>query len=212
MENNIEKIVNEVVKRLKEKAFDDTFEVEASARHVHLSQKDLEALFGRGFELTKVKDLSQPGQFASGQRISVIGPKGMFSNVIILGPTRQTSQVELSLTDLRSIGLNAPVRESGDIDGTPGVTLMNGENIVHLEQGLIAAKRHVHMTPEDAEKLGVQNQEIVAVEVRGARPLIFDDVVIRVSKDFLTYMHIDTDEANACGFTRGMRGKIVKRY
>lgn len=210
MENNIEKIVSEVVKRLKEKELDETFEVEASARHVHLSQEDLETLFGKGFELTKVKDLSQPGQFASGQRIAVIGPKGMFSNVIILGPTRSASQVELSLTDLRAIGLNAPVRESGDIVGTPSVTLMNGERTVRLKQGLIAAKRHVHMTPADAEKLGVENQEIVKVEVRGERPLIFDDVVIRVSKDFLTYMHIDTDEANACGFTRGIRGKIVK--
>ncbi|SJZ37824.1 Propanediol utilization protein [Pilibacter termitis] len=210
MDTNIEKIVSEVVKRIKEKESDHSFEIEASARHVHLSQKDLESLFGKGFELTKAKDLSQPGQFASGQRIAVIGPKGMFSNVIILGPTRNSSQVELSLTDLRSIGLNAPVRESGDINGTPGVTLMNGENVVHLEKGLIAAKRHIHMTPEDAEKFGVVNEEIVKVKACGVRPLIFDDVVIRVSKDFATYMHIDTDEANACGFTRGMRGEIVK--
>ena len=209
--NNIEIIVSEVLKQVQEQlATDTSFEVEASARHAHLSREDLESLFGKGFELTHVKDLSQPGQFASGQRIAVVGPKGVFSNVIILGPTRAASQVELSLTDLRAIGLDAPVRESGDIQGSPGVTLMNGTNVVNLDRGLIAAKRHVHMTPEDAAANGVENGQIVQVKVHGKRPLIFDDVVIRVSDKFATYMHIDTDEANACGHVRGTRGEIIK--
>ena len=201
-ENLIDKVIDRIQNEL-----DNSFEVEASGRHVHLSRKELDALFGTGYELTKVKDLSQPGQYASKERLTVVGPKGAFHNVVILGPVRKESQVEISITDCLQLGVKAPIRESGDIEGTPGIVLVNGDKSVSLDKGLIVAKRHVHMTPEDAEKIGVKNHDIVKVKVEGARPLIFDDVVIRVSP---TYMHIDYDEANACGFSKGIRGRIIK--
>ena len=204
-ENLIDKVIDRIQNEL-----DSSFEVEASGRHVHLSRKELDALFGTGYELTKVKDLSQPGQYASKERLTVVGPKGAFHNVVILGPVRKESQVEVSLTDCLQFGVKAPIRESGDIEGTPGIVLVNGDKSVSLDKGLIVAKRHVHMTPEDAEKIGVKNHDIVKVKVEGARPLIFDDVVIRVSPKFATYMHIDYDEANACGFSKGIRGRIIK--
>ena len=204
-ENLIDKVIDRIQNEL-----DSSFEVEASGRHVHLSRKELDALLGTGYELTKVKDLSQPGQYASKERLTVVGPKGAFHNVVILGPVRKESQVEVSLTDCLQLGVKAPIRESGDIEGTPGIVLVNGDKSVSLDKGLIVAKRHVHMTPEDAEKIGVKNHDIVKVKVEGARPLIFDDVVIRVSPKFATYMHIDYDEANACGFSKGIRGRIIK--
>lgn len=204
-ENLIDKVIDRIQNEL-----DGSFEVEASGRHVHLSRKELDALFGTGYELTKAKDLSQPGQYASKERLTVVGPKGAFHNVVILGPVRKESQVEVSLTDCLQLGVKAPIRESGDIEGTPGIVLVNGDKSVSLDKGLIVAKRHVHMTSEDAEKLGVKNHDIVKVKVEGARPLIFDDVVIRVSPKFATYMHIDYDEANACGFSKGIRGRIIK--
>ena len=204
-ENLIDKVIDRIQNEL-----DSSFEEEASGRHVHLSRKELDALFGTGYELTKAKDLSQPGQYASKERLTVVGPKGAFHNVVILGPVRKESQVEVSLTDCLQLGVKAPIRESGDIEGTPGIVLVNGDKSVSLDKGLIVAKRHVHMTPEDAEKIGVKNHDIVKVKVEGARPLIFDDVVIRVSPKFATYMHIDYDEANACGFSKGIRGRIIK--
>lgn len=204
-ENLIDKVIDRIQNEL-----DGSFEVEASGRHVHLSRKELDALFGTGYELTKAKDLSQPGQYASKERLTVVGPKGAFHNVVILGPVRKESQVEVSLTDCLQLGVKAPIRESGDIESTPGIVLVNGDKSVSLDKGLIVAKRHVHMTPEDAEKLGVKNHDIVKVKVEGARPLVFDDVVIRVSPKFATYMHIDYDEANACGFSKGIRGRIIK--
>lgn len=204
-ENLIDKVIDRIQNEL-----DGSFEVEASGRHVHLSRKELDALFGTGYELTKAKDLSQPGQYASKERLTVVGPKGAFHNVVILGPVRKESQVEVSLTDCLQLGVKAPIRESGDIEGTLGIVLVNGDKSVSLDKGLIVAKRHVHMTPEDAEKLGVKNHDIVKVKVEGARPLVFDDVVIRVSPKFATYMHIDYDEANACGFSKGIRGRIIK--
>ena len=204
-ENLIDKVIDRIQNEL-----DSSFEVEASGRHVHLSRKELDALFGTGYELTKAKDLSQPGQYASKERLTVVGPKGAFHNVVILGPVRKESQVEVSLTDCLQLGVKAPIRESGDIEGTPGIVLVNGDKSVSLDKGFIVAKRHVHMTPEDAEKIGVKNHDIVKVKVEGARPLIFDDVVIRVSPKFATYMHIDYDEANACGFSKGIRGRIIK--
>ena len=202
-------IVEEVVKRIQQQQ-QNTFEVEASGRHVHLSRQEIDALFGPGYQLTKVKDLSQPGQFVCKERITVAGPKGLFQNVVILGPERSESQVEVSMTDTRILGINAPVRESGETEGTPGVTLMNGSAVVTLSHGLIVAKRHIHMTPEDALKNKVSNSQIVQVKVEGTRPLIFDDVVVRISPRFATYMHIDYDEANACGLTKGARGYILK--
>lgn len=202
-------IVEEVVKRIQQQQ-QNTFEVEASGRHVHLSRQEIDALFGPGYQLTKVKDLSQPGQFVCKERITVAGPKGLFQNVVILGPERSESQVEVSMTDTRILGINAPVRESGKTEGTPSVTLMNGSAVVTLSHGLIVAKRHIHMTPEDALKNKVSNSQIVQVKVEGTRPLIFDDVVVRISPRFATYMHIDYDEANACGLTKGARGYILK--
>jgi putative phosphotransacetylase len=207
--DSINEIVEEVVQRIQQTQ-QATFEVEASGRHIHLSRKDVEALFGKGYQLTKVKDLSQPGQFVCKERITIAGPKGVFQNVVILGPERSESQVEVSLTDSRILGINTPVRESGKTQGTPGVTLINGAAVVTLDHGLIVAKRHIHMTPEDAQKSHVTNSQIVQVKVQGARPLIFADVVVRVSPHFATYMHIDYDEANACGLMKGTRGYIVK--
>ncbi|MEG2672964.1 MAG: phosphate propanoyltransferase, partial [Ruthenibacterium sp.] len=171
-----------------------------SARHAHVTDADLETLFGKGYQLTVKKELSQPGQYASNERITVVGPKKEIANVSILGPTRNATQVELSLTDARSIGMAAPVRESGDIAGSAPCKLVGPAGEVVLTEGVIAAKRHIHMTPADASAAGVADKDIVKVAL-GAndRKLVFDDVVIRVSENFATAMHIDTDESNAAG-------------
>ena len=181
------------------------FLVETSARHVHVTQETLEVLFGAGYQLTVKKELSQPGQFASNERVTVVGPKKELANVSILGPCRSANQVELSATDARSIGIAAPVRESGDIAGSGACKLVGPCGEVELSEGVIIAKRHIHVTPEDAVKLGVSDKEIVKVACgKEGRKLIFDDVVIRVRSDFATAMHIDTDESNAClGATEG---------
>ena len=176
--------------------------VETSARHVHLSAADLETLFGKGAELTFKKDLSQPGQFACAEKLEVVGPKGKLK-ASILGPTRNASQVELSLTDARSIGVSAPIRESGDRAGSAGCKLVNPENGAELEltEGVIAAKRHIHLTPEVANEYGVQDKQIVSVKIESERSAVLGDVVIRVNPNFAPAMHIDTDEANAtCAF------------
>lgn len=204
---HVDHIVSAVIKEIREKLF---VEVEASGRHIHLSQHDLEALFGVGYQLTPMKDLSQPGQYACKERVTITGPKGSIQNVIILGPVRKVSQVEVSLTDALALGIKVPVKMSGDIEGTPGITVTNGSRSLELKQGVIVAKRHIHMTPEDAIKFGVEDGEIIKVKVFGGRPLIFDDLVVRVSKDFHTDVHIDYDEANACGYTKGTMGLILK--
>ena len=184
--------------------------IETSARHIHVSQADLETLFGAGYELTKKKDLSQPGQFACEERVAVIGPKGEFKGVSILGPVRPDSQLEISLTDARSIGVQALVRESGDIEGTNGCKLVGPKGEVTLDKGVIAAKRHIHMTPEDAAEYGVVDKQVVSVKISGTgRETIFGDVVCRVSEKFALAMHIDTDESNAAGCTPGMTGEII---
>lgn len=206
-----EELIDEVLNRLNSLHQEDlSFEVEASGRHIHLSREAIDALFGEGYQLTKVKDLSQPGQFVSKERITIAGPKGQFANVVILGPERPQSQVEVSLTDSRDLGLAVPIRESGHLEQTPGITLINGENVYVMKQGLIVAQRHIHMSPEDAKKNHVENGEVVKVKVDAARALIFDDVVVRVHPNFSTYMHIDYDEANACGFSKGIRATILK--
>ena len=190
-----------------------TFIVETSARHVHLSAADIEALFGKDAELTVKKMLSQPGQFACDQRVDLVGPKKTISNVIILGPARKESQVEISLSDARTLGVSAPIRESGDIDGTPGIKLVNPANgaEVVLEKGVIAAKRHIHMTPADAEEFGVSDKEIVSVAVNtNGRSTIFGDTVVRVNPSFALAMHVDTDEANAAAAGMDAVGYIVK--
>lgn len=188
---------------------DNSFIVETSARHVHLTEEHIEILFGKGATLTFKKDLSQPGQFACEERVTVVGPKKQIENVIILGPARPASQVELSLTDARTIGLSAPVRESGDIAGSPGCKIVGPCGEVTLTQGVIAAKRHIHMTPEDAERLGICDKQIVSVKITSDRSLVFGDVVVRVSPKFSLAMHIDTDESNAACAGGNCRGEIV---
>ena len=185
--------------------------VETSARHIHLSQADLETLFGAGYELTPKKDLSQPGQFACEERVTVVGPKKELAGVSILGPVRPETQVELSLTDARSIGLSAPVRESGDVAGSSGCKLVGPKGEVELAQGVIVAKRHIHMTPEDAEQFGVKDTQVVQVRVPSSigRTTIFDDVVVRVSPKYALAMHIDTDESNAAGVAPGTMADVI---
>lgn len=187
------------------------FIIETSARHVHVTQETLEKLFGAGFKLSVRKELSQPGQFASGEKVEVVGPKGTLK-CSILGPVRKENQVELSFTDARTLGVVAPVRESGDIAGSAAVKLVGPAGEVELTEGAIVAKRHVHMTPEDAKNFGVKNGEVVKVQVLNdtGRKLVFDDVVIRVSSSYALAMHIDTDEANAGALFGDIRGTILK--
>ena len=185
------------------------FLVETSARHVHLTAETVETLFGKGHQLTKKKDLSQPGQFACEEKVTVVGPKGSLK-ASILGPVRPADQVEISLTDARSIGVVAPIRESGDVAGTGACRIEGPCGSVEIAEGVIAAKRHIHMTPADAEVFGVSDKEIVKVKLDTARPLIFDDVVVRVSDKFALAMHIDTDESNAAGCAGAVYGEIVK--
>ena len=187
-----------------------TVMVETSARHVHVTEETLEILFGKGYQLTKKKDLSQPGQFACEERVQVIGPKNSFPAVSILGPTRPADQVELSASDARSIGVEAPVRESGDIAGSGACKLVGPKGEVELKEGVIVAKRHIHMTPEDAENYGVKDKQIVSVRIDSPeRSLVFGDVVVRVSPKFKLAMHIDTDESNAVMAGRDATGVIV---
>ena len=183
--------------------------VETSARHVHLSQEAIDTLFGKGYTLTNKKDLSQPGQFACEEKVEVIGPKGSLK-MSILGPARPASQVEISLSDARTLGVKAPVRESGDIANTPGCTIKVGDNVVEISEGVIVAKRHIHMTTADAAEIGVSDKQIVKVKLDTARPLIYDDVVVRVSDKFALAMHIDTDECNAAGAAGEIYGEIIK--
>ena len=186
------------------------FIVETSARHVHVSQEDLEILFGKGYELTKKKDLSQPGQYACNEKVTIVGSKKEMA-ASILGPVRPASQVEISLTDARSIGVDAPIRESGDVAGSGACKLVGPCGEVELKEGVIAAKRHIHATPEDAEKLGVKDKDVVSVKINtDGRSLVFGEVVVRVSPKFALAMHIDTDESNAAGCGREVYGEIVK--
>jgi putative phosphotransacetylase len=183
--------------------------VETSARHIHLSEEHINILFGEGHQLTVKKMLSQPGQFACEEKVTVKGAKGELK-MSVLGPARKASQVEVSLTDARSIGVTAPIRESGDVAGSGACTLVGPCGTVELSEGVIAAMRHVHMTPEDAEALGVADKEIVSVKLDTPRSLVFGDVVVRVSASYATAMHIDTDEANAAAASGVVYGEIVK--
>ncbi len=188
----------------------NTFIVETSARHVHLTAEAVEILFGKGHALTNKKDLSQPGQFACEEKVTVIGPKGSLK-ASILGPTRPANQVELSLTDARTIGLaGVPVRESGDIAGSAGCRLEGPCGSIELTEGVIAAKRHIHMTTADAKVFGVTDKEIVEVRLNTARPLTFGDVVVRVNDTYALAMHIDTDESNAACAFGTVYGEIVR--
>lgn len=184
--------------------------VETSARHCHLTQETLEILFGKDYKLTMKKELSQPGQFASNELIKVIGPKGEFPKVRILGPVRSANQVELSATDARSIGILAPVRESGDIENSGACKIVGPVGEVELSDGVIIAKRHIHMTNANAEEFGVENGQIVSVKINSSeRSLIFGDVVVRVSDSYSLAMHIDTDESNAVMADREAYGEVI---
>lgn len=184
--------------------------VETSARHVHLSKEHIEILFGKGAELTKKRELSQPGQFACEERVNVVGEKKSIPNVIVLGPARAQTQVEVSLTDARTLGVAAPVRESGDLSGSGSCRLIGPCGEVELSEGVIAAKRHIHLDPAAAEKFGVEDKQTVFVKIKSEeRTTIFGDVVVRVSPKFAPAMHIDTDEANAAGVTAATAGEII---
>ncbi len=184
--------------------------IETSARHVHVSRRVLDILFGEGYELTRKKDLSQPGQFACEERVVVVGPKNSFPAVSILGPERKETQVELSASDARSIGVKAPIRESGDLEGSAPCKLVGPKGEVELKDGVIIAKRHIHLTPQDAEKYSITDKQVVSVKVETPdRSLIFGDVVCRVSPSYALAMHIDTDESNAACCTPGLMGEII---
>ena len=181
--------------------------VEASGRHVHVTEEQARILFGHG--LTEDRPLSQPGQYLAKERVTVTGPKGQFQNVAVLGPARKEAQVEISLTDGKALGIMPPVKLSGDVSGSPGCTLEGPCGKVKLDQGVIAARRHIHLAPEDGKMLGVRDGQIVKLQVFSARPVIFCDVAVRIHRDFRRAAHLDYDEANACGFAKGDLGRII---
>ncbi len=181
--------------------------LEASGRHVHLTESQAQALFGHS--LTPARPLSQPGQFLAQERLTVVGPKGQFSNVAVLGPCRREAQVEISLTDGKTLGIQPPIRASGDVAGTPGIRLRGPQGEITLDQGVLCAQRHLHLTPQDAARFGVRDKQIVKLQTFTGRPLVFGEVLVRVSPDFATTCHLDFDEANACGFSPGDLGRIL---
>lgn len=184
--------------------------IEISARHIHLSKPDLEVLFGKDFELSKYKDLSQTGQFAAEETVDLSGPRGLIESVRILGPRRPKTQVEISETDARHLGLNPPVKNSGDLEGTPGIKIIGRSGNVVLDKGVILASRHIHIDPENARVLGIKNGDRIKVDVSGVRDLLFENVLVRVDPDFKLAMHIDTDEANAAGIdSDNHEGEII---
>lgn len=186
-----------------------TIEIEASGRHVHLTKEAVETLFGPGHRLTAVRPLSQPGQFVSAERVDVVGPKGSFQNVAVLGPERKENQVEVSRTDAVVLGLKPPVRQSGDLRDSCPVTLRANGKELNLANGVIIAQRHVHLTPADAARFGVTDGQQLGLKCLTDRPAVLMDTVARVSDKFATYVHLDYDEANACGWTKGDRGRLV---
>ena len=181
--------------------------LEASGRHVHVTKEQAQILFGHS--LTPDRELSQPGQYLSKERVTVVGPKGKFENVAVLGPERKGAQVEISLTDARTMGLKPPVRLSGDTVNSPGCTLIGPCGSVTLQEGVIAAQRHIHLTPQAGERFGVKDKQVVKLQTFTARPAIWENVVVRISPDFAPAVHLDYDEANACGFANGDWGRII---
>ncbi|KAF5077552.1 MAG: phosphate propanoyltransferase [Acetobacterium sp. MES1] len=202
-------VINTVKKLIAEKDSPNRVVLGISNKHIHLSKKDIETLFGEGYELTNMKDLKQPGQYAAKETVKVIGPKGCFDKVRILGPARPESQIEISLTDARTLGIKAPVCESGQLEGTPGIILEGPCGTVTLTHGVIVALRHIHMPPDIAEKLGIKDKDWVSVETCGVRKTIFCNVLARVSDKFDYEMHLDTDEANAAGLNNDDYLKII---
>jgi propanediol utilization protein len=187
-----------------------TIPISASVRHVHLCRAHVDALFGPGHELTVKSELSQPGQYASQETVTLVGPKRSIPNVRVLGPVRPDTQVEISRTDEIALGIDAPIRASGDIEGTPELDLQGPHGSVHLDRGVIQAQRHIHMSPDDAERFGVKDKDWVMVRVGGERGIIYDDVLVRVHKDYRLDMHLDTDESNAADLQPGATGVIIK--
>lgn len=210
-EKMIEDIVKQVIAKLdqKNKQADGSIPIAVSARHIHLQQEHVDILFGPNYALTKRHDLSQPGQFAANETLMIAGPKGSISRVRILGPVRPASQVEVSVTDAFTLGVKAPLRESGDIAGSSPITLIGPSGAVHLEEGLIIAQAHIHMNPQEADVLGVTDGQFVQVEVNSERPVTIKQVKVRVSSRYVLEMHIDTDEANAGFITQGTIGNII---
>lgn len=188
----------------------NTLPVGLSNKHIHVSQKDLDILFGEGYELTKFKDLSQPGQYACEEKVDVVGSKGTLKGVRILGPVRSNTQFELSVSDAFSLGVKPIVRNSGDIVDTPGAKIVGPKGEVEINQGIIVAARHIHMHTTDAEKFGVKDNDIVNVRVKGPRGLIFENVLVRAHKDFALEMHVDIEEGNACGLRNGDLVELIK--
>ena len=181
--------------------------IEASGRHVHLTKEQAQTLFGHS--LTPQKPLSQPGQFAARERLTVRGPKGEFQNVAVLGPERSSAQVEISLTDGRTLGITPPIRPSGDISGTPGITLIGPRGTVELTEGVLAAQRHIHLSPEEGRRFSVTDGQTVRLQTFTSRPVVFENVQVRVHPEFRGAVHLDYDEANACGFRQGDLGRIL---
>ena len=197
----LEKLTQKIIKGI-------FVELEASGRHVHVNEEQANILFGHG--LTPSRPLSQPGQYLAQERVTVKGPKGEFQNVAVLGPARGKAQVEISLTDGKTLGIMPPVRLSGDVANTPGAELVGPNGRITISEGVIAAKRHIHMTPQDAKHFGVKDKQIIRLQTFTDRPVVFEDVAVRVSPDFETFVHLDYDEANACGFQKGDLGRITK--
>lgn len=181
-----------------------------SNRHIHLCREDLNHLFGKGYELTKIKDLKQPGQFAADEVVTIKGPKGEFKKVRILGPLRDETQVEISISDGFKLGINPPIKESRKLDNTPGITIIGPKGSIEVKKGTIAALRHIHMTPETASKLNIRDKDEVSVEISGIRKAVLGNVLVRVSDKYTLEMHLDMDEANACLVKNGDLVKIVE--
>ena len=201
MENaNLQAVLEAVMERL-------FIPLEASGRHVHITKEQAVTLFGHS--LTPKRPLSQPGQYLANERVTLVGPKGQFENVAVLGPERPEGQVEISLTDGKNLGITPPIRLSGDVKGTPGAILCGPRGQVSLSQGVICAKRHIHLTPETAKRMGVKDKQDVRLQVFTQRPLVFDRVTVRVSDKFADFVHLDYDEANACGFKNGDLSRIL---
>lgn len=206
-----EVLIKEIVKKVLEtfKNEEKNIQVEVSARHVHLCQEHIETLFGKQYEMAKKKDLSQPDQFQYNERVTLIGPKGIIKGVAILGPPRAKTQVEISKTDAKILGIDPPVRESGQLKGSESIYIATEKSVIHAKESVIIAKRHIHMNTEDAKRFNLEDKQIVSVRVKGQRPVIFEDVLVRVNNRFNLSMHIDFDEANALGYSNDVFGQIV---
>ena len=204
------KDIRGIIREVLEEVISDDVAIGVSNRHIHLSQKDLETLFGKDYKLSKMKDMKQPGQFATNEKVDIIGPKGKFTGVRIIGPVRKETQVEISITDSFKLGLTPPIRQSGDLEGTPGIKIVGPKGEIEIPKGVIVAGRHIHMPKYIADIRGYRDGEIVKVETYGERKIIMCNVVLRVSDKMAKEMHIDVDEANAAGLKNNDYVKIIR--